>query len=214
MIIGVDVQVVLGNRINGSSIEACFGITHMTTPNDVLPLEIVEETRMTAELDLAIRTLLCNCFPENAATFRETRAWQQSVPEFSVIARQDNTVVGHVAVVHRRISCSRGKTVDVAGIQGVAVGEPMRGTGLSHRLLDTALQQATRHGLPFGLLFCRPMLERFYASLGWRRTDQPITIRDADNTIATLPHTRLAMYIPLSDRPFPEGPLDLRGRRW
>lgn len=168
---------------------------------------------MPAAEDEAIRQLLCDSFPADRESFARRRAWHNSVPAYTVVGRVDGRIIGHVAVVLRTIT-SRGVPVRVAGIQGVAIAPEHRGRGLSRQLIAEALDEAASRREPFGLLFCIPELERFYASMGWEKTHQPITMRDEEGHAVSLPHQNIGMFLSLAGESFPPGPLDLEGRDW
>lgn len=167
---------------------------------------------MSVALDAAIRRTLCACFPSEAAAFSTTRAWHGSAPSYSVIAHEGEEIAGHAGVVVREISA--GDTIiRVAGIQNMAVLPARRGSGLSRRLMETAVAEARRRGIPFGLLFCVPGLERFYASLGW--TTLPVRARMMyGGGEREIPAKNLAMGLEIGGRPFPAGDLHLRGADW
>jgi len=146
-----------------------------------------------------------DCTPDTAAA---------SAPFASApLATELSGVVGHVAIVIREIRCG-GASVTVAGVQSLAVAPDFRGTGLSRRLMTEAMDEAKRRGIAFGLLFCVPGLESFYASLGWIRTDEAVTMRDKEGRPVPIPASNIAMFKPLGSTPFPTGPIDLRGRDW
>ncbi|NUN94005.1 MAG: GNAT family N-acetyltransferase [Verrucomicrobiae bacterium] len=173
---------------------------------------VVDETAMTAARDAAIRRMLGVCFPASADAFSKTRAWHGSAPSYSVVANEGEEIVGHVGVVAREISAG-GASLRVAGIQNMAVLPARRGSGLSRRLMEAAVAEARRRGIPFGLLFCVPGLERFYASLGW--TTLSVRVRMVYGGEETeIPAKNLAMGLDLAGRPFPAGDLHLRGADW
>ncbi|MCC7518254.1 MAG: imidazole glycerol phosphate synthase subunit HisF [Verrucomicrobiae bacterium] len=175
-------------------------------------LQIVEEDAMPAALDTAIRRALCECFPEDTAAFARTRAWHGSAPFFSVVVGEGRRVTGHVGVVAREISVG-GARVRVAGIQNFVVVPDRRKTGLSRELMEAAMREAGGRGIPFGLLFCVPALERFYASLGWRTL--PVRARMLFEGAETeVPSKNIAMGLALAEEPFPEGELHLCGPDW
>jgi predicted N-acetyltransferase YhbS len=176
-------------------------------------LELVEEHAMPPATDAAVRELLCECFPRDVEHFRKRRAWHESVPEYSILAWEDDQVVGHVAVVLRTIDCKEQFRLRVAGIQGVAVTPRLRKTGLSQRLMNLALTEAVAREVPFGLLFCHKPLLAFYRSMGWRRYNHPIVMRNKDGEQVPM-RANHAMYIELTEARFPQGPLDLLGRDW
>ena len=178
-----------------------------------LSLEVVDEDRLAPELDAAIRRLLCECFPLDAETFSARRAWNGVQPLFSVLGRHGDKLVGHVGIVDRRVACA-GTPLRVAGIQSLAVAPDWRRSGLAQRLMTTAMDEARSRGVCFGLLFCVPELERFYAGLGWRRIDRAVTIRDVSGQTVPLTAKNISMELALAGNPLPPGPIDLEGRDW
>ena len=185
----------------------------METLESSFSLEVLEEDQISPQIDRAIRDLLCECFPADSDVFPYTRYWHDLAPEYSVVYRDGQRVMGHVAIAVRTITCE-GKPIRVAGPASVAVSAGQRGAGLSRRLMDAALTEAARRRIPFGLLFCTPELEPLYFAMGWHRTDRPVIIRDEQGRSVPLPPKNVAMFIELGDDPFPRGPLDLQGRDW
>jgi predicted N-acetyltransferase YhbS len=177
------------------------------------PLELIDEERVDATTDRAIRRLLCECFPADAEAYAQSRAWHDATPAFSFVVRDAGQLLGHVSIVVREIRCDR-TPVTVAGVQGLCVAARRRGTGLGPRLLTAARGEALRRGIRFGLLFCVPELEAYYGSQGWSRLDRPVTMLDEHGRPAPLPAKNIAMQIALAGEPLPAGPLDLRGRDW
>ncbi len=185
----------------------------METSESSFPLEVLEEDRIDPELDRAIRDLLCECFPADSDVFPYTRYWNDLIPEYTVVCPDGRRVVGHVAIVVRTITCA-GKTIRVAGPASVAVSLEQRRAGLSRRLMDAAMAEAARRRIPFGLLFCLPELEPLYSSMGWRRTNRPVTMQDDKGRSVPMLQKNVAMFVELADESFPQGPLDLGGRDW
>ena len=112
---------------------------------------VIDEDQIDPALDEVIRTLLCVCFPSDAKAFWANRAWNNARPAFSVIGRNGDEVVAQVGIVERQITC--GAPLRVAGIQSLAVAPEMRGSGLSQRLMTTAMNEARRRGILAALLF-------------------------------------------------------------
>lgn len=175
-------------------------------------IEIIGEKSVSKSDDVLIRKLLADCFPKDAEFFSKTRNWH-SDPEYILISRKGREIVGHVAVVVREISCGRTK-VKIAGIQSLAVRPERRGTGLSQALMIQSMAEAWRRKIRFGLLFCVPDLERFYASLGWKTIDGPFFMRDESGAKKSIPKKNIGMILLLSGKPFPSGVIDLRGQDW
>ncbi len=185
----------------------------MPDTEPTFPLEVIEEADMPPATDHAIRELLCECFPADAEAYARRRAWHDSVPAFTVISRQANRMLGHLAVVIRTVACGH-QPVTVAGIQSFCVVPPHRGTGLSVSLMARALDEALRRKVRFGLLFCVPELEHVYRPLGWSKTIRPVVMLDEGGQSVPLPAKNICMLTELGDEGFPPGPLDLQGRDW
>ena len=176
-------------------------------------LEVIDEARLSPATDLAIRQLLCECFPAEREDFARRRAWHDSVPAYTVVARRADRITAHLAVVLRAVACAGG-SVTVAGVQSFCVAAPFRGTGLSGRLMAQALHEARRRGIGFGMLFCLPELAGVYRAWGWSPTDRPVAMLDEHGKSAPLPEKNICMLIELGEQRFPSGPLDLQGRDW
>ena len=176
-------------------------------------LDVIPETAMSADLDQAIRHLLCECFPADRASFSQCRAWHDSWPAYTVVARCQDRLIGHVGMVVRSIQVGPSR-VCVAGVQSFCIAPSHRGSGLSQKLLERALLEGRERGIPFGLLFCVPELERLYAKFGWHTVDELFTMRDEHGQPAPIPGKNIAMLVELSASHFPVGPIDLQGRDW
>ena len=114
---------------------------------------------------------------------RLRRAWNEVRPAFSVFSRQGERVVGQVgddrATDHlRRRAGARGGDSEPGGGAGLA---PQRVVAAADDRRDAGTR---RRGVRFGLLFCVPEMEGFYARLGWRRIDRVVTMatRQADRS--------------------------------
>jgi predicted N-acetyltransferase YhbS len=178
-----------------------------------ITVEIVDEDKISPELDAAIRRLLCECFPADVKAFSVRRAWNDVRPLYSVIARDGDQIVSQVGIVKRQITCG-GAAIDVAGIQSLAVAPDWRRSAASQRLMTVAMEEARRRGITFGLLFCLPGLADFYARLGWQQIDRAVTMRDAAGRTVPLTAKNIAMQLPLAGELFPEGAIDLMGGDW
>ncbi len=186
------------------------------TPTERPPqpaLELFEESAVDPALDAAIRALLCACFPSDAPVFSASRHWHGTAPAYSLVHRVDGRVLGHVGIVLRTVACG-GRPAGIAGIQNLAVLPEARKSGLSRRLMTESMAEAARRGVRWGLLFCVPGLERFYASLGWKTLDVSVTMADGRGGTEPIPGKNIAMALPLAGEPFPSGNIDLQGRDW
>lgn len=177
------------------------------------PLDIVNESDMTPELDTAIRECLCVCFPDDAAVFSRSRAWHGTAPEYTLLYRDGGQVVGHVGVIVREVRVGA-ELVRVAGIQNMAIRPQGRKSGLGAALMTTAMDEAARRGVPFGILFCVPELERYYARYHWIRRDVDVRMNFDGQRDIPIPGKNICMVKRLADRPFPEGGIHLQGADW
>jgi predicted N-acetyltransferase YhbS len=176
-------------------------------------VEVIDEDQIGPELDAEIRRLLCRCFPADVKAFSARRAWNDIRPLYSVICRNCDRVVGQVGIIEREITCGS-VAVRIAGIQSLAVALDWRKSGASQRLMTTAMVEAKRRRIGFGLLFCVPGLSEFYARLGWQQIERAVTMRDAAGRTVPLAAKNIAMQLSLSGKPFPLGTIDLQGRDW
>lgn len=178
-----------------------------------ISIQTVIESEISAELDREIRSLLCECFPADAGEFSQHRAWHDSIPAYSVIARDAGDLVGHIGIVEREVRVGN-QSLLVAGVQNFCVRASHRGAGLSAELMRLALAEAAARSIPFGLLFCLPELERIYAWMGWTTIDAAVDMRDENGHRAPLPGKNIAMIACLTPHRFPGGHIDLMGRDW
>jgi len=176
-------------------------------------LELFDEAAITPELDGEIRRFLAENFPTDAQAFAQNRHWHESAPAYSLIVRDGGRVLAHIGLVLRSITCG-GQALTVAGVQNLGVHPSLRGQGLSDVLVERGMDEARRRGVPFGLLFCVPELEKLYNRMGFIRTNVPIWNLDERGRRVPLPGKNIAMYRPLADQPRPGGEIDLQGRDW
>jgi predicted N-acetyltransferase YhbS len=81
------------------------------------------------------------------------------------VAVEAGQILSTVRIMPRRIFLA-GEEVTMGGIGEVSTKLEWRGTGLSSRLLQMAVEEMERRGIQFSMLFAS--LTGFYARLGWR----------------------------------------------
>ena len=177
-----------------------------------LVFEIIDEADVTAELDTEIRTMLFEAFPDGRVSFAQTRHWHGSAPEYNVLCRIDGHIVGNTSIVVRDVVAG-GQQVRIAGIQNLGVVPAQRGRNIGGAVLAVAMGEARRRGIPFGMLFCVPQLERFYGANGWRTIDLAVVMQYQGQT-CPIPGKNIGMVLKMTGRPFPAGDVDLRGADW
>lgn len=176
-------------------------------------VQLVPETRMTADLDARIRATLVACFPKDEGVFSRTRAWHGSAPAFSAVAGDATTIIAHVGAVDRTIKIG-GTPLRVAGIQNVAVRPEHRRRGLMRQLLAAAMDHARAQGYDAGLLFTGPELTAAYGRCGWQSlAGRKITRVDEQGRAHTM-GSDYALWYALAVSRLPDGPIDLNGNDW
>ena len=178
-----------------------------------LPIEIIAENDLQPDEDRQIRELLCLCFPDWSDVFRQHRAWHNTPPIYSVIVREQGQVIGHIAAVIRTITTTWNFRYSVVSIQGVCIAPDKRHAGLASRLLQDALQEATRRGFLFAILYCKEFLVPYYLSQGWKLADDSIVMWN-NRDLPIFMRSNCPMYYELGNVPFPEGPLDVHSPSW
>lgn len=177
-------------------------------------LETIPEQELTRETDAAIRELLCRCFPPDVPVFSRTRHWHGSAPAYSVVDfAEDGRLRGHMGLVVRRILAG-GRPALIAGIQNMAVAPEWRGHGISEAMMKAASDEARKRDIPFGLLFCVPGLEAFYARLGWRRLEVDARMDFEGHCGIPIPGKNIVMVSEWAGEAFPPGDLHLQGPDW
>lgn len=176
---------------------------------------VIDESAMSTDDDRAIKACLAAAFPADASTFDVSRAWHGSAPEYSIVTEDDTThaIVGHIGMIVRTVAAG-GVAARVAGVQNFGVHPDRRGGDIGPTLMRMALDEARRRGIPHGLLFCVPELERYYQKSGWIRTDVEVTMDYDGQRGVAIPGKNIAMTNPIAGAPFPAGPIHLNGADW
>ncbi|WP_210495926.1 GNAT family N-acetyltransferase [Patulibacter sp. SYSU D01012] len=124
------------------------------------------ELRHTAELDgatrRALRALLADAFDGDFSD----EDWEHAVGGVHVLVRVDGRIVGHAAVVQRRL-LHGGRALRAGYVEGVAVAADQRGRGIGAALMGRA-EDVVRAAYDLGALSAAPTAKAFYAARGWR----------------------------------------------
>ncbi len=179
----------------------------------MLPRIVLEASISPAE-DAAIRAGLCLCFPPDREVFSQTRAWHGTPPTWSVLMESHDRIVAHAAIVERQILVGAEKA-RVAGVLNVFVLPDCRGQGLFRQVMSTAMDEAHRRALDFGLLFCTPEIGAKYERLQWRLlSGRRVTRIDEQGQPQPLPAKNVTMFYPLRRFDVPAGNIHLLGNDW
>jgi GNAT superfamily N-acetyltransferase len=175
--------------------------------------QIIDEVRLPARLDAAIRKSLCGCFPDGCQVFSHTRAWHGSPPSWTVLVENNGAVIAHAGVVDRIIRAGD-QPLRVAGVQNVFVLPEFRGRGWMRRLMTALTEEAHQRNYDAGLLFCTLDIACRYQRLGWLLLERPLTRIDEEGRERPLPSGNYILFHPLLRTELPGGPLDLQGNDW
>jgi GNAT superfamily N-acetyltransferase len=117
----------------------------------------------------------------------------------------------HVGIVEQIIEIG-GTPTRIAGIGGVLARKESRGCGYGRLTMEAAEDFARREmGVEFILLFCRPVVKRWYDLLGWANVCDAVW---ADQPEGEVRIPLVAMTKSLGTNPWPQGEVHLRSRPW
>ncbi|MEO8241341.1 MAG: GNAT family N-acetyltransferase [bacterium] len=172
-----------------------------------MPIEVIDEWRLSAADDGAIADLLARCFDTDFGG----RSFFIQHHHLRLVLREEGQIVGHIAMVLRAVQLGD-SLVTIAGLAEVATDPDHRGKGIAADLLQAAIVEARSSPAEFLLLFGQAKL---YAAAGFRRVGnrmaQIITTGSRAGRVIRGDNDHL-MILPLGDRPWPDAALlDLRG---
>jgi aminoglycoside 2'-N-acetyltransferase I len=134
-----------------------------------------------------------------------------ALPQWLLLGTCDQLQVAQVGILIRDIQVGD-ETIRVAGIGGVATHPDWRRNGYAHRLMVEAARVSREQlGASFGLLDCEPARIPFYSRLGWQVVTARVWI---DQRGVRQLFTDPIMILPLGQRTWPEGTVDLLGDPW
>jgi len=173
-----------------------------------LRLEYAREPAISATLDGELRELISGCFDRPHTAFFKERRFAQEMPLHRHLLRDGSgKLVAHLAVHVKRVTVAREELV-VGGIAEVCVHETQRGRGHVGFLLRVAEQNLLENGSLYAILFGEVPV---YASSGYRPIGAPIRRLDPVTQREETGLMPLALVHALSERPWPEGLVDLHG---
>ena len=140
-------------------------------------------TAHTADLDAATlaaaRTLLDAVF-EGGMTDHD---WEHSLGGVHVLAWEDGSLVGHAAVVQRRL-LHGGRALRAGYVEGVGVRGDRRRRGRGGAMMDE-LERVLRGAYEVGALGATDDGAAFYSARGWQRWRGPTSALTPDGVVRT-----------------------------
>ena len=159
-------------------------------------------TAHTADLDAATlaaaRALLDDAF----ADFTDAD-WDHALGGVHALVRQDGELVGHAAVVQRRL-LHQDRALRAGYVEAVAVRADRRGHGHAGAMM-AALEQVVRRAYDLGALSASDQGAGLYAARGWRRWTGPSSALTPAGIVRTAEEDGSVHVLPGS------APLDLTG---
>jgi aminoglycoside 2'-N-acetyltransferase I len=139
------------------------------------------------------------------------RADRWAPAHYYVLINRDGQLVGRLGVLDSKVSVGN-QIIRVGGIGGVATKPGFRHRGVASAMLARAAEFMKNDlGVEFGLLLCRHEVSPVYAKMGWIMVVGPTTFTRAGVT-STYPYD--TMTLPLADKVWPSGPIDMLGLPW
>ena len=184
-------------------------LTPLPAPPPSAPrLEYAREPDVSEQLDRELRALISSCFngPEDA--FLRDQRWVREMPLHRYMLRDESgQLVAHAAVHEKSIGVGAGELL-VGGMAEVCVLESQRGRGYVRRLLEAAHGGMLERGIHFALLWGD---RQVYRSSGYRAVEAPIRRLNHKTQTIEVGTMDTVLYKPLTEQPWPEGLVDLRG---
>ncbi|MBE3067751.1 MAG: GNAT family N-acetyltransferase [Chloroflexi bacterium] len=173
-----------------------------------LQIEFIRSSQVSPEFQKIIDRLDHLAFAGDVAE-EDPNEWADS--DWMVLGRVDGEIVTQLGLLKRKIRVGT-VLLPVGGVGGVATHPAWQRRGLSTALLRAAAPFIqTELKVFFGLLNCANESQPFYARLGWKTvsTELWFTENKKRRSLQTP-----VMILPLSNRDWPEGEIDLCGLPW
>ena len=180
----------------------------LSTAAQPLRVEYFREPEVSEQLDRELRELISGCFPQPRTAFFRERRYAHEMPLHRYLMRDESgSLVGHLAV-HEKVIGVAHADLAIGGMAEMCVHVSQRGRGRAKELLALAHRGLQDRGFTFAFLFGDAEL---YTSSGYRPLSASIRrFNPAEQVFETGP-SLVARYKPLTERAWPEGPVDLRG---
>jgi hypothetical protein len=141
----------------------------------------------------------------------EDREYRWRPKEYHFITEEDGRPLSHVGLIKTTVSAG-GRTVTVGGVGGVVTVPEAQGRYLVHAAMQHAAEFICRElGANFGMLFCLPRLEPFYARQGWQTIEDEVEF-DQPEGKKVWPYR--VMVQPCGERVWPSGRVEIEGPPW
>jgi hypothetical protein len=141
----------------------------------------------------------------------EDRDYRWRPKDYHFIAEEGGRPLSHVGVVKTSVSVG-GRQLTVGGVGGVVTVPEAQGRHLVHAGMRQAAEFICHElGADYGMLFCLPRLEPFYARQGWLAVEDEVEIDQPDGK-RVWPYR--VMVRPCGERVWPAGRVEVGGLPW
>jgi predicted acetyltransferase len=131
--------------------------------------------------------------------------------DWTVMVWEDQELVSNVHIIERVAKVDR-KPVRLGGIGNVATKVEWRNRGFASAALKVAQEfLADPLKVDFGLMVCTEQMVPFYEKRGWKLVAQSLVTEQADGKKAL---GYPVMVLPISEKDWPKGIIDLCGLPW
>ena len=172
-------------------------------------IEAVREPELDEATNAAVLRLQQRAFPA-CEQYRWTRHYTHVARpgDPRVLAWEGTALIGQVVLMWAMGRSDQGP-LRLACIGNVCSDPDHRRTGAASRCMEHALELAAHEGADGALLFCRPLLETWYARLGFAAVRNEVFLARPDGTVYRRDWHDIRMGRMLTDRPWPAGDLYL-----
>jgi aminoglycoside 2'-N-acetyltransferase I len=158
------------------------------------------------EIDPTLEKQLRDWFEEE---FGRADRWAE--PDHYLIATLDGQLAGRLGVLNATVAVGT-QIIRVGGIGGVATKPEFRHRGVASAMLTRAAEFMKNDlEVEFGFLLCRHEVSPVYSKMGWMIVAGPTSFTRAGVT-ATYPND--TMILPLAEKTWSSGPIDMLGPPW
>ncbi|WP_163753371.1 GNAT family N-acetyltransferase [Mycobacterium botniense] len=119
--------------------------------------------------------------------------WRDQTGHVGVVA--DGRLIAHAGWLPVELRIDE-RPLQAVGLGAVLVNRTWRGRGVGRVVVQAAQERMRQMGRPFGLLFCRQGLVRFYETLGWHPVADEVIVDQPDGPV-TMPLR--TCWLPLHD---------------
>jgi len=175
---------------------------------DSTTLEQIQEIDITPAMHLQIYQLLSKCF----SGYPTDKSYYKQLPDFRLLLKDRNNIVGHVAVDHRLVSVGT-DVFKIFGLADVCVDEAYQSNNLASQMLHRLDEMAAKSIIDFIVLFTNQ--QSFYKKNGFSIVDNVcrwVFINDHQTLGVSQRNLGKSIVIkPCSNKKWGKGTLDLLG---